>query len=444
MNEIVFSEVDYFSLRSELLRSEAEACAILYASQVVQSDGVTRLLVREIEIPSREDYLRRGPHEAQLRPAFVARTTKYASRSGLAMIFAHTHPGRNVPEFSETDNEGETHLAGFLARRHPAKRHAALVLSYGGLRARGLGTKSEIRVVSLGARRQILADPDPTIAEETTLYDRQVRAFGKAGQIALNELRIGVVGLGGTGSIIVQQLVHLGIHKFLLIDPDVVDESNLNRLANAKFSDIGVPKVEVAERYIRDTAKDAVTLSHQDDVIYEGTARLLIGVDIIFCCTDTHGSRAVVQQVAYQYMIPCIDMGVTIVANGGKVTHLYGRVQLLAPGLACTVCDGLLDSEQVRRDMMTTYERTADPYISGVNEPAPSVMSVNGVVASLAVTMLLSVVCGVPGDARHIIYNGLKPSLRKARAASKAGCYICSKTGCLGRGDDWPLFARHR
>jgi hypothetical protein len=92
--------------------------------------------------------------------------------------------------------------------------------------------------------------------------------------------------------------------------------------------------------------------------------------------------------------------------------------------------------------MMTAFERQADPYMRGAREPAPAVMSLNGTVSSLAVTMLLAVAAGVPMKGRHILLNAMVPSIRTVRPVPDPSCYICSRTGSLGRGDSWPLFAR--
>jgi hypothetical protein len=97
----------------------------------------------------------------------------------------------------------------------------------------------------------------------------------------------------------------------------------------------------------------------------------------------------------------------------------------------------------VRRDMMNDFERQADPYIQGANEPAPSVVSLNGTVVSLAVTMLLGFATSVPAEARHLIYNARTSTLRAVRAVQKDGCFICSRNGVYARGDAQPLFARN-
>jgi molybdopterin/thiamine biosynthesis adenylyltransferase len=227
-----------------------------------------------------------------------------------------------------------------------------------------------------------------------------------------------------------------------MIDSDTVESTNLNRLAGASPADVGRNKTEVARQHVLRVAPLAEVEENVGDVMRTAVARRLADLDIIFGCTDSHGSRAVLQQISYQYLVPCIDMGAAIVASNGRISHVYGRVQLLAPGLPCFTCSDLLDPNQVRRDMMTPLERRTDPYIVGAAEPAPAVMSLNGTVASLAVTMLLSVTTKFPGDARHLLYNAIASSLRTVAGRPRPDCFICSRAGVLGRGDSTPIMAR--
>jgi molybdopterin/thiamine biosynthesis adenylyltransferase len=442
MIDLVLAEADYQAIKAELCGGETEKCSILLANQTTRSDGTQRLIVREIQWPSASDYARIGKLEAELKPEYVARVTKRAKRENSALIFVHSHPGVHAPYFSSIDDAGEKHLSSFLGRRHPHLTHAALVVSAGGTRARGLGTSEEIRVISVGATRNILFDPTSVNAVLSEEFDRQVRAFGEQGQRKLGQLKIAIIGLGGTGSIVAQELVHLGVRDFVLVDPDVIETTNLNRVPNATAADVGKPKTEIAARYIRTIDKSAEIQRIDEDVIETKTARRLLDADILFGCTDSHGSRAVLQQIAYQYMIPFIDIGVTLIAKEGSMTHVYGRAQLLAPGLACFTCSSLLDPNQVRQDMLTAFERQADPYIQGTREPAPAVISLNGTVSSLAVTMFLSVVAGMPMQARHVLYNAITSVMRAVRATPKDDCYVCSRRGAFARGDSWPIFGR--
>jgi molybdopterin/thiamine biosynthesis adenylyltransferase len=442
MIEFTIDATDLEAVKTALLHSDVERCAVLFASQVTRPDGLTRLLVRDYELAAADDYATQGTQNAELRPALVARVTKRARREKLSLVFVHSHPGFEAPHFSLIDDMGESRLAGFLGHRHPDNIHAALVMSAGGVRARQLGTINEIRVMSLGERRVIHFDPERATEFRNELFDRQVRAFGASGQHALERLRVAIVGLGGTGSMAAQQLVHLGIRKFILVDPDVIEATNLNRVVGAMPPDLGNSKVEVAARYIRSFAPDVEVTNVVGDIIKARIAQVLFDADVIFGCTDSHGSRAVLQQVSYQYLIPYIDIGTTITTNNGRVTGIFGRVQLLAPGNACLSCSDVLSPEEVRRDMMSAFERKSDPYIQGAREPAPAVVSLNGTVVSLAVTMLLGFVTEIPTRARYVIYNAMTSTLRSVRSGAKANCYICSRKGTFARGNGQRLFAR--
>lgn len=440
MIDLRIASSDLAALRAALLGHKNEQCAVLLAPRL--EHGRHALLVREIILPGDADYTERSPIRAELRPEFVARVTKRAKLADVSLVFVHTHPGDQLPRFSVSDDEGERELAAFLARRGLKERHAALVLSEGGCCARALASSELIRIVSVGDRLMVEFDPYSKESEVSPIFDRQVRAFGAQGQQVLHTLRVGIVGLGGTGSIAAQQLTHLGVRDFVLIDPDHIELINLNRVVGAGEADIGRPKSEVARRHIQAIAPAASVRSVVGDVVHAAVAKELLETDVILCCTDSHGSRSVVQQVVYQYLIPCIDIGSTIAAQNGQVTGVFGRVQLLGPDQPCLWCSGLLNSEEVRRDMMNTFERKADPYMQGVHEPAPSVISLNGTVVSLAVTMLLGIVTAVPVGPRHIIYNASASTLRPVRATAQAGCFICSHEGVLARGDLQALFAR--
>jgi molybdopterin/thiamine biosynthesis adenylyltransferase len=294
----------------------------------------------------------------------------------------------------------------------------------------------------MGTGATVTSDGAEISSSEETRYDRQIRAFGAEGQATLAALQIGIVGLGGTGSVVAQQLAHLGVSDYLLLDPDTVEPSNLNRLVGAREADVGRPKVDVTGDMIRRINPAAAVRAATQSVLLASVAKRLADVDFLFCCTDSHGSRAVLNQVAFQYLLPAIDLGVAIVAHEGRVANIAGRVQMLAPGLPCLTCGNYLDAEQVRRDLLTDFERKADPYIVGAQMAQPAVISINSAVASLAVTMFLNAVTRIPGIARLLNYNGLVGAVRPAVARCHPTCVVCSSVGALARGNSWPLPAR--
>jgi len=444
MIELTISKTHANLLASEVLGGETERCAVLFASRVVRTDGGVRFIVREIEIPDSESYTKQSVVMAELNPVFVAKVSKKARIRGDSIVFVHSHLDEERPNFSQVDDLGENLLANFLAVRMPGVPHGAVVISAGGWRGRQLGTSNPIKIVSIGERRDVLFESGHRDEPILPIFDRQVRAFGEAGQRVMGSLTIAIVGLGGTGSVAAEHLAHLGVRRFILIDPDRVEPTNLNRVVGATNGDIDRPKVEVAASHIAKIAPEASVKCVQGDVTRTHVAKELISADFLFSCTDSHGSRAVIQQISYQYLIPCVDVGSIITAVDGQVTGIHGRIQALAPGLPCFTCSGLIDAEEVRRDMMSEEERRLDPYIQGASEPAPAVISINSTVTSLAITMFMAITLGIPSEGRYVLYNANKPSLRSVTASRNPACYICSPSGVLGRGDAQALFTRNQ
>lgn len=438
MSRVVFTSDALRNLRSSLLQDDQEACAVLFGRAVEVNGRFARIVVHEQINPLPADYLQRSSTRVILRPQFVASVAQRARALKESVIFAHSHP-MSFNGFSPIDDDGEQPLAEFLISRTNSSLHAGLLITPQVSIARILGKNIPLQVLGVGESFTINTNE---VFDQSHAYDRQIRAFGAAGQSILSSLRIGIVGLGGTGSVVLQSLAHLGVADFLLIDPDVVETSNLNRLVGSSSGDIGIPKVEIAQRLAAHINPAVRSEIYQKSVLQASVARLLTETDCVFCCTDSHGSRAVLNQLAYQFLVPVFDMGVSITVMDGCVKSMVARTQLLAPGLACMVCSNLLDSEQVRRDLLNEFQRKADPYIIGVTEPAPAVISLNTTTASLAVTMFLSASAGVPSTARLINYNAISGVCRPAVSTPHPMCVVCSANGALAKADEWPLPAR--
>jgi hypothetical protein len=439
MSRLVLTSELLGQLRNELLGSPYETCAVLFGRAVVKHGRLLRIVVRDVQHVSPGDYRKRSEISAQLRPEIVATVTQRARKSGESLVFVHSHPF-SVNEFSAIDDAGEQALLEFLSRRTPGVIHAAVLITPDETIARVLGGGELLEVAGIGPQIMWGAGADTT--DGNLAFDRQVRAFGAAGQDRLGRMRVGIVGLGGTGSVVLEQLAHLGVSRFLLIDPDTVDRTNLNRLIGATVSDLDLLKIEVAAAHATRINPDIEVESRARSVLLASEAEELADTDFVFCCTDSQGSRAVLNQFAYQYLVPVIDVGVAIVVTKGTISHIAGRTQMLAPGLGCLVCGDLLNPEAVRVDLLTDYERAADPYIIGGHEPAPAVISINATIASMAITMFLSVTVGVPSHARLINYNGITGATRAAVITRHPTCIACSFRGALARANEWPLPGR--
>jgi molybdopterin/thiamine biosynthesis adenylyltransferase len=441
MTGLRFAAPGYATLHDAMLReTDRETCAVAF-THANSKHGAWVVAEPGAELVAESAYERRDAVSAVLRPAYLVDLANRARTQGLGLVLAHTHLRCDrAPVFSPVDDAGEAEIKAYLDRRALDSAPLAMVVGPDGCRCRQLGTTTEVPVWEIGEMVRLVSDAGAAAA--ASVHDRQIRAFGAIGQAILGKLHVAVIGAGGTGSVVLQQLAHLGVSALTVIDPDIVERTNLNRLVGAGQADVGVPKVDVARRAVLAVNPDARVQSVIGDVVDYDVAQRLAGFDFVFLCTDSHASRAVVGQAAYQHLVPTIDMGVSITVGAAGVEHVTGRVQMLTPGASCLSCTRALDGEQVRREMMTPEQRKADPYVQGVHEPQPAVISLNSTMASLAITMFLGAVTPVPAQARFQLYDGVRGTVRPTVARANPTCIVCSREGALAKGTSWPLPVR--
>lgn len=441
---VAFEQVAAERLQALAASEPMETCAAGLVAPAGLRDGCARYVVRDLQPVPDSAYLSRGHAHASLSPGFCIDLSNRARVQGMGILVAHTHPGEAaLQSFSTVDDQGEQPMRDYFGRRVPTGPHFAAMFTRIGGQCRKLGTQELARIQLVGKDVRWLSHEQLPAHEPQARFARQVLAFGTAVQTTLASLRVAIVGLGGTGAFIATELAHLGVDNFFLIDPDFVEETNLNRLVGATPEDRGTPKVDLFARRIQAINPDAECDVAVADVVDDAFAKRLLDTDFIFLCTDSHASRAVVNQIAYQYLIPSIDMGVAIHTRDGKVTHVVGRTQMLSSGMACLVCAGWINSSQVRIEMMTAEQRRNDAYFPGETVDQPAVISLNGAVASMAITTFLSAMAALPSEARMIHYDAIRGSMRPTVMSPTPGCIVCSPDGALARGATWSLPTRH-
>ncbi|GAF89269.1 unnamed protein product, partial [marine sediment metagenome] len=138
------------------------------------------------------------------------------------------------------------------------------------------------------------------------MYDRQIRVFGKQGQLALQKLTVGIVGLGGIGSLVFILLVRLGVGCLIIIDHDVVEDSNLNRLAASTLEDAKrkIPKVYMLKRYAAKINPNIKIVAIHKSILQEDVLNHLKCCDVIFGCTDNQSTRWILNSFSVEYSVP--------------------------------------------------------------------------------------------------------------------------------------------
>lgn len=435
MNTITIPSQIVKQLEELFLSAPLEAAGLLFCRQVGNAYG-TRLLASEFRAYSEDDYLVREFDRLTISPISVNAMLNFARDHQLSVVQVHTHPGSDDARFSPIDDAGEREMMPVVFRRVPGRLHGTLVLgheTWSGRIYASAETHAEARIVDLGEKVRRL---DAVTKNRDERFSRSALAFGEAGQAALQDLRVGIVGLGGTGSIAAQQISFLGVRDVVFIDPEPVDATNLNRLVGTTPNDVSVYKVDVAARSYECVLPGAAIRKCIGDVLDEEIARDLLDRDIILCCTDSQASRDLLNMLAYQMFLPVIDMGVEITVSEGAIIAVSGRVQAVGPSMPCLHCCNVINLEALRVELLTEEQRAADPYVTGEHVDQPAVISLNGTIVSLAITMFMAMATTLPMAARMQTYYGLRGEVRSAMASSKVDCWICSSASVIfGRGE---------
>ncbi len=355
-------------------------------------------------------------HGFSWRSDFDVLMLNIAQRENLSCVVLHYHGGDSPRLGHTSDRQTANSLMPFLSKEAPGRPHIFGVL--GDHAASGVIFQDGAEEGALGSLRVSTTYLDEWSGSNSRhpgdrgvpeRHDRLSRGFGPEAYRRLRDLTVGIVGCGGGGSHVIQQLAYLGIGNLILVDADVVEESNLNRLIGAsgpkpsrtfwrRFwrrakGDLGATKVSVMERMIRE-------IDHSIDVVRlptrfpdTETIEILRRSDVIVSCVDSLHARDDLQRLCKRYLIPMIDIGIEIApvpGSPGSIQAIPGRVtKVLADG-PCLRCQGIIDDGKLES------ERGGRPlgYANTARLPDPAVVTLNGVVASLAASDVLQLATG--------------------------------------------------
>lgn len=358
------------------------------------------LLVRGVQFIGDEHYLKRTTKRLSIGSAAIVEGLAAAAADKSVPIFVHTHPGGDpIPSSLDRRVDRELRRPALVRSRQPY--YASLIV--GGTRRRPrisgrifndadeVATVERVRVV--GDRLHLLTTTNSARGFDSAIFDRQIRAFGKDVQKLLSQLRIGVVGAGGTGSAVFEQLVRLGIGEIVVIDDDRLSKSNLTRIHEAGIDDVGELKVDVARNSATRIGLGTTVNAVEGRISDKSVARRLKHCDLIFGCTDDHTGRQVLSKFATWYLIMVIDMGFLVsTTETKKIAGLFGRVSTVVPDAACLVCRDYATPVGLQAESLPPAERAAraaEGYVPGLGDPDPSVGTFTALVASFAVTEML-------------------------------------------------------
>ncbi len=441
--------------------SQFESGALLLCSRSTVKNNpwsnlpITHSIVREVIPLTENDIQTASPTHLTIRTDSFVSLLSRASKEGLEVGFSHGHPSGQA-SFSSQDDINESALWTAAKNRNGENSllTSILTLPDGGFRGRIWNScnsyeKAIVRVN--GANCRLYGHPKLGKLAALAL-DRQTRVFGEHFNNILGSLNVTIVGAGGTGSPVAIMLARAGIKKIAIIDPDIVEKTNIHRLHGATMDDIGLQKADVIVREIDRLGLGISAIPITASVDDENYRDVLKSSDVIFCATDDHNGRIYLNRFAYFYETLVVDMGLAVALpedhNGRDMT---GRTTLLYPGAPCLLCRHIVDPVKAREEILQKndpeqYSKLKhDGYVIGRGEPEPAFIATTTSVACMAIEEFVQAYSNFRQTEYPVTQRFRRFHLAEDRSVGgkrDGSCPICGNSKNWGRGDVQPFLDR--
>lgn len=403
-------------MKADLLRPHAfaaERVGFLFVGSGKAEGGEVLAIGAEYRSVADDHYVEDTRSGARISGNAIRMAMQHVLDTGHGAFHVHLHDHPGVPGFSGMDRDEQPRLVRSLRNVGRDVPHGMLVLSDDSAAAWVWLPGQDIPVVpdqiaivgypalligpriGTNARRRGALTPNGDMVRDglNARFSRQ-SFLGVSAQPVLERARIGVVGLGGGGSHVVQQLSHVGVRHFRVFDGDTVDESNLNRLVGARAADVRrrTPKTTIAKRLITGLTPRAKVETHPGR--WQERPELLRGCDVVFGCVDTFAERRELEVACRRFGMVYLDIGMDVHQVGEGPPRMAGQVILSVSGGPCMFCLGFLNDARLAQEAA----------LYGAAGGRPQVVWPNGVLASTAVGVAVDVLTGWTRTDHRTVY----------------------------------------
>ena len=444
-------EKDYSELQDHLFSTRSEQAAFLLCRLSITTNEV-RFLVRSI-IPVTPNFIIQNCDDHISYSTDIILPVLHTMRQNdESLFFVHSHPS-DISHFSKEDDRSDAEMHDFIQRRLNRGIHGSLVFTRNGQfqgRIWDPETKSfismpKIRVIGDSFKLHFSSDMDLTPIDER-VFVKNILAFGSNMQTILKNIHVGVVGCGGTGSSLVEQLGRMGVGKLTLVDHDHVDSTSITRMHGSKKSDISKAKVQVMKEMLDEINLGTEVIPVDQKLDNATTAKALRSCDVIFSCLDeTHFTRMILNSLCIYYYIPLIDMGIKFDSRQGIINDIYGRIDVVTPNNSCLLCRDVVMPEFCAAELMGSdeYQRLkAEGYAPELKHDQVQTISYNTLISSLAINEFINLITNFKKKSTpHSIYMFIAEKTTSAGIIcdNKRPACICYDPKSLGAGDTDPF-----
>ena len=371
-------------------------------------------LIDEIILPQESERILHG--NASFEPHYLARAMKIARKKKAGLAFMHSHPSPGWQGMSDADIEAERDVLAYPAGATGLPLVGLTIGTDGywsarfwerdpGPSGRQAGQMrrhwcEKVRVVGPQSYKIYFNDNIAPSPLRRNILRRTFDTWGRESQNTIARLKVGIVGLGSVGCIVAEAVARIGITQVTLIDPDKVEEHNLDRLLYGTVKDVGKLKVELAAQAMR---RNATTESIQITTLpvsvhNESAYKAALDCDVLFSCVDRPVARDVLNYIAIAHLIPVIDGGIAVETDRrqDRLFSAHWRAHVVTPYHQCLRCNGQYNSSMVVMELDgslddPSYISNLPPEERGGNQNVfPFSLSVAGMEVNLMLRYLLA------------------------------------------------------
>lgn len=326
-------------------------------------------------LPPEAGDLDRRSAVVEFRPDYIDRAVDWLGESKLGIGVVHSHPQGSGVSPSHSDDDMDHHFAKEMFFPYaPERPYASLILNrahdgtptFSGrvyfdgewmhivdLRSSGMRLERTPSAICPPKKR-----PIPRISREVLARWLMIADDGIVER--LRGATIGVIGCSGTGSPLIEALARAQVGGFVLIDPQRISLSNVERVHGSRLSDFDaepVPyKVQLMAKMIREVNPDAEISLIAGNSLDDLSISELLRCDLVISCTDSYHGRVHLGDLASRYLLPCLDVGVLPSGQGGRLADQLIEVTRFSSEDPCPFCLGKVDQNALSDELMSPEE----------------------------------------------------------------------------------------
>lgn len=387
-------------LQDHLIRGDGQEDVCLASYRLSTGTGRRTAVIQDFFLPAAADRQVHG--NVTISGDFVCKSAERARETDCGLVMLHSHPAAHGWQTMSTpDRDTEASFGNLVL--------AITQLPLVGMTLAGNDRSWSARHWDIGAGTHIAhsdcinvrvvgdrlsVDWNNSMAPIPIPNHRQKRtisAWGEATQADLSRLRVLIVGAGSVGLDLALRLVATGLTNITIMDFDIVQMHNLDRMIGATPRDARLLryKTHISKRECNKaaTASQLKLFTTEQSVCEPAGFKEALNADIIFSCVDRDWPRMVLNKLAYTDLIPVIDGGIAIrTKQDGKFSGAAWRAHVVRPGSPCLVCLEQLEVGMAALDQGGDLDNPA--YILNVPHLDPEANAQN--VASLSVSVTSS------------------------------------------------------